>query len=407
VRLGCTLVAVSKEQAETSPSAAQSHVAGLSQTASYAHLGDLTKTQERRKLARWGRRPEAGARPGELVPPEEDTGPTNVHCFEYCPDSVREWSPSLVELGPPSSGNFRWIDVQGLSNLELLRRLAEVFELHPLALADIVNVGQRAKVDAYDRNHLIILRMVRLCRPLQAQPGECKLFIEYEQVSMLVGSNWVLTVQEHPGDVWDPLRNRLREKLGNARVMGADYLAYALLDAIVDAFFPVADHLGEQFELLEHEIIADGGDRRDLNRIHELRGELREFDRPVRQTQALLTTLLNSDQTPISEGVRVWLRDVYDHTLQVREMIDRHRDFATALMELHLSTANNKMNEVMKLLTVISSIFIPLTFIASIYGMNFQHMPELDHWWGYPLVLVVMLGVAATLITFFRRRDWL
>jgi magnesium transporter len=180
-----------------------------------------------------------------------------------------------------------------------------------------------------------------------------------------------------------------------------------LLDAIVDAYFPIVEHLGEQFEALELQIIGEGADRQALNRIHELRSELREFDRPVRQTQALLTTLLNSDQTPISDAVRVWLRDVYDHTLQVREMIDRNREFATALMELHLSTANNKMNEVMKLLTVISSIFIPLTFIASIYGMNFEHMPELDHWWGYPLVLVVMGTVATLLITYFRRRDWL
>lgn len=401
---GCTLWLVSKDQAARSHTAGHSHAAGLSSTASYSQISELTKTQERRKVARWGRRPEAGARPGELVLPDEDV-PVSVRAFDYGPDVLREWSPVAAELGPPPAGvAVRWVDVQGLGDLDLLRRLAEVFKLHPLALADIVNVGQRAKVDAYDHNHLIIVRMVRLC-PIE--DIACSSITEFEQISLLVGPNWVLTVQEQAGDVWDPIRGRLREKLGNVRLMGADYLAYTLLDAIVDAYFPVADHLGGQFELLEYEIIADGGDRRDLNRIHELRGELREFDRPVRQTQALLSTLLHSDQTPISEGVRVWLRDVYDHTLQVREMIDRHRDFATALMELHLSTANNKMNEVMKLLTVISSIFIPLTFIASIYGMNFQHMPELEHWWGYPMVLFVMLSVAGLLITFFRKRDWL
>lgn len=395
---------MSEDQAAGSHTAGRSQTAALSQTASYSRIGEqLTRTQERRKVARWGRRPEAGAQPGELVLPDEDV-PVDVVAFDYGPDLVREWVPSVEELGPPPPEvAVRWVDVQGLGALDLLRRLADVFKLHPLALADIVNVGQRAKVDAYDHNHLIILRMIRLCSSHDHGP----LIIEYEQVSMLVGPNWVLTVQEHAGDVWDPLRSRLREKLGNVRLLGADYLAYGLLDAIVDAYFPVVDHLGGQFELLENEIIESGGDRRDLHRIHELRSELREFDRPVRQTQALLSTLLHGDQTPISEGVRVWLRDVYDHTLQVREMIDRHRDFATALMELHLSTANNKMNEVMKLLTVISSIFIPLTFIASIYGMNFRHMPELQHWWGYPLVLVLMLTVATALITFFRRRDWL
>lgn len=383
--------------------------AASSQTASHASLGgsDITKTQERRKVARWGRRPEAGARPGELVLPDDDE-PVYVHAFDYGPEVVREWDPEPEDLGPPPAEYaVRWVDVQGLASLDLLRRLAEVFKIHPLALADVVNVGQRAKVDAYDHNHLIVLKMVRLCQGEAINGGRPACWTEYEQVSMMIGPNWVLTLQEHVGDVWEPIRNRLRQKLGNVRVMGADYLAYTLLDAIVDAYFPIVDHLGEQFELLEAQIIADGGDRRDLNRIHELRGELREFDRPVRQTQALLTTLLNSDQTPISNGVRVWLRDVYDHTLQVREMIDRNRDFATALMELHLSTANNKMNEVMKLLTVISSIFIPLTFIASIYGMNFEHMPELDHWWGYPAVLTLMITVATLLIKFFRRRDWL
>nr|WP_255215989.1 magnesium/cobalt transporter CorA [Pseudenhygromyxa sp. WMMC2535] len=292
----------------------------------------------------------------------------------------------------------RWIDVDGLSDASLLGRLADAFHVHPLALADMVNVPQRAKVDPYEHNHLVIVRMVRLI-----EGG----VIDYEQVSMIVGDGWLVTVQEQAGDVFEPLRMRLREKLGNVRSMGADYLAYALIDAVVDAYFPVAEHLGGQFEDLEREIIEDGGDRDDLNRIHALRGELRDFERPVRQMQSLLSTLLQGEQSPISPEVRVWLRDVQDHALQVREQLDRQRDFANALMELHLSTANNRMNEVMKLLTVISSIFIPLTFIASIYGMNFQHMPELTSSAGYPVVLVVMVLIASALFVFFRRRDWL
>src|SRR5690606_10407054 len=154
--------------------------------------------------------------------------------------------------------------------------------------------------------------------------------------SLVVGDHWVLTVQELDGDVFEPVRVRLRERLGNVRAMAADYLVYALLDAVVDAYFPVAERLGAMFEELEREIIEDGGDRNDLNRIHGLRSELREFERPVRQMQALLSSLLRGDHSPISEEVRVWLRDVYDHVLQVREQLDRMRDFATALMELHL-----------------------------------------------------------------------
>ncbi|MFO7563109.1 MAG: magnesium/cobalt transporter CorA [Enhygromyxa sp.] len=358
------------------------------------------KRKRRHKRAKRGRRPEAGAEPGELVLPESDR-PVTARVIDYGPEYHREWEPKRAELGPPPAEvPVRWIDVHGLSDKAVLETLATGFAIHPLALADIVNAPQRAKVDAYEHNHMIITHMVRL-----TEHGG----VEFEQVSMVVGDRWVLTVQEldEPIDVFDPVRNRVREKLGHIRWMGVDYLVYGLLDAVVDAYFPVADRLGVMFEELERRIVEDGGDRKDLHRIHELRGELREFDRPVRQMQALLTSLLHSDQSPISESVQVWLRDVYDHVLQVRDQLDRMRDFATALMDLYLSTANNKMNEVMKLLTVMASIFIPLTFIASIYGMNFEYMPE-THWrFGYPLVVTLMIGVAVGLFWMFKRRQWL
>lgn len=351
-----------------------------------------------RKRSQWGRRPEIGARPGELSLPEPDK-PVTAHGFDYGPERCREWDPKLAELGPPPSDvGVRWIDVHGVSDSVVLERLASAFAIHPLALADMVHVPQRAKVDMYEHNHLIIIHMARL---VDAETCEC------EQISLLVGDHWVLTVQEIDGDVFEPVRVRLRERLGNIRAMAADYLVYALLDAVVDAYFPVAERLGAMFEALEREIIEDGGDRNDLNRIHTLRSELREFERPVRQMQALLSTLLRGDHSPISEEVWVWLRDVYDHVLQVREQLDRMRDFATALMELHLSTANNKMNEVMKMLTVMASVFIPLTFIASIYGMNFEFMPETEWTWGYPAVIVLMVVMGVGLLVMFRRRKWI
>lgn len=378
----CTLAAVAKPQSKSKP-----------------------KSKRKRKRARWGRRPQVGARPGELVlPVAEPDAPMTVHVFDYGPELCREWQPTLDEIGPPPESllaegvTVRWIDVHGVSDHGIVSRLAEVFDIHPLALADIVNVPQRAKVDAYERNHLIVMRMVRV-----VDDGH-----EYEQVSIIVGRTFLLTVQEERhGDVFDPIRTRLRERLGNVRSMGPDYLAYALLDAVVDAYFPVAEQIAASFEELEREIIEDGGDRSDLHRIHALRNELREFDRPVRQMQALLSTLLQGANSPISEPVRVWLRDVHDHALQVREQLDRQRDFATALMELYLSAANHKMNEVMKVLTVMASIFIPLTFIASIYGMNFTYMPETETSWGYPAVLMVMFAVGVGLFVMFKRRDWL
>ncbi|HLT34692.1 MAG TPA: CorA family divalent cation transporter, partial [Enhygromyxa sp.] len=252
------------------------------------------KRKRRNKRIKRERRPVAGSQPGELVLAESDR-PVTARVFDYGPEQLREWEPKLAEIGPPPPEvSVRWIDVHGLSDQAVLEALASALAIHPLGLADIVNVPQRAKVDAYEHNHVIIMHMVRLLE--QGGP-------EYEQVSLVVGDRWVLSVQEHDtgqgGDVFESLRNRLREKLGHVRWMGADYLVYALLDAVVDAYFPVADRLGALFEELEREIVEDGGDRRDLNRIHELRGELREFERPVRQMQALLTSLLRSDQSPI------------------------------------------------------------------------------------------------------------
>jgi magnesium transporter len=363
------------------------------------------KQKRKRKRGRWGRRPQVGARPGELVIPVAEPGsPVTVHTFDYGPERCHEWDPSVAQVGPLSPEQHadgfvvRWIDIHGLSDRALLEQLAAAFKIHPLALADIVNVPQRAKVDAYEHNHLIIVRMARVL------DGESH---EYEQLSMVVGDHWLLTVQEQAGDVFDPIRTRLRQKLGNVRTMGSDYLAYVLLDAVVDAYFPVAEQLGLAFEELEREIIAHGGNRAHLERIHALRSELREFERPVRQMHAVLSTLLQGAQSPISEPVRVWLRDVHDHAIQVGEQLDGLRDFATALMELYLSTANNKMNEVMKVLTTTTSIFIPLTFIASIYGMNFEYMPELKQAWGYPAVLLLMLTVGVLLFRMFKRRNWL
>jgi magnesium transporter len=369
------------------------------------HGNPKPKQKRKRKRGRWGRRPQVGARPGELVIPVAEPGsPVTVHTFDYGPERCHEWDPSVDQVGPPSPElraegvAVRWIDINGLSDRPLLEQLAAAFQIHPLALADIVNVPQRGKVDAYEHNHLIIARMARVL------DGESH---EYEQLSIVVGAHWLLTVQEQAGDCFEPIRTRLRQKLGNVRTMGSDYLAYALLDSVVDAYFPVAEQLGVAFEELEREIIEHGGSRSHLERIHALRSELREFERPVRQMQALLSTLLQGAQSPISEPVRVWLRDVHDHTIQVREQLDGLRDFATALMELYLSTANNKMNEVMKVLTVTTSIFIPLTFIASIYGMNFEYMPELEQVWGYPAVLLLMLVVGIGLFAMFKRRDWL
>jgi magnesium transporter len=297
-----------------------------------------------------------------------------------------------------------WIDVLGLGSEEILHRLGQVFNLHLLVLEDVVNVPQRPKVEDYDDHLVIITQMV--------MPKEKATGFYSEQVSFILGEHYLLTVQEEPQrDCFKPVRDRIRSAKGTIRKTKADYLAYSLLDAIIDGFFPVLEDYGERIEELEEEVVANPT-RQTLDKIYQLRRELLALRRAIWPQRDAINTLIRDGSDLISDEVRIYLRDCYDHAVQVMDMVETYRELASGLMDVYMSSVSNKMNEIMKLLTVISSIFIPLTFVAGIYGMNFNtekspwNMPELNWYWGYPLCLGLMGAIALGLIIFFWKRGW-
>jgi magnesium transporter len=298
-----------------------------------------------------------------------------------------------------------WVDVQGLGNQDILQRLGQVFDLHPLVLEDIVNVPERPKVEDYEDQLLFIARMV--------VPKERTYGFYSEQVSLILAKHYLLTVQEEPEhDCFECVRARIEKNKGIIRKQGADYLAYALLDAIIDGFFPVLELYGEQLEELEEEVIANPT-RKTLQSIYQIRRELLQLRRAIWPQRDAINSLIRDSGDLISPEVRIYLRDCYDHAVQVMDMVETYRELASGLMDVYLSAVSNKMNEVMKLLTVVSSIFIPLTFVVGVYGMNFNtekspyNMPELNWYWGYPICLGVMGGIAFGLLFLFWRRGWL
>ncbi|MBW4579414.1 MAG: magnesium/cobalt transporter CorA [Tildeniella nuda ZEHNDER 1965/U140] len=297
-----------------------------------------------------------------------------------------------------------WVDVKGLGSEDVLRRLGKVFSLHPLVLEDIVNVPQRPKIEEYDEQLLIIARMVTM-------KSSGNGFVS-EQVSLVLGRHYLLTVQEEPDyDCFGPVSERIRTNKGTIRKHGADYLAYALLDSIIDGFFPVLEEYGEKIEDLEAEVVENPS-RQTLEKIHAIKRELLGLRRAIWPQRDAINALIRDGNALISPDVTIYLRDCYDHAIQVLDMVETYRELAASLMDVYLSSVSNKMNEIMKLLTVISSIFIPLTFIAGIYGMNFNtekspfNMPELNWYWGYPLAMGFMALIAFGMVFLFWRRGW-
>jgi len=339
-----------------------------------------------------------GMPPGTLAAPESQRGqPARLSLMTFSPEEFQEFEPKTVEecLELAGGAGIAWINVEGLGQPDLLAKLGERFDLHLLALEDVVTVPQRPKVETYGDHCFLLLRMVRM------SPD-----IEEEQVSLFFGPGFVLTVQERlGGDVFEPVRERIRRNRGRIRTAGADYLAYSLLDAIVDGIFPVLEVVGERMEALEDEVIGEAT-HHALPKIHSLRRDLLGLRRTIWATREVLLGLQRQESRLIAPETRIFLRDCHDHAVEGLELVETYRENAAALMEVYLSAQNQRLNEVMKVLTVISTLFIPLTFIASIYGMNFQEMPELGWRYGYPAVLAAMAVVAGGLILYFRHRRW-
>jgi magnesium transporter len=346
-----------------------------------------------------------GSIPGTLII-EPDAAPSTIVLIDYCGDRAGRIDVTEPEDCLPylDSESVSWVDVKGLGSEDTLRRLGKVFNLHPLVLEDIVNVPQRPKVEGYDDQLLIIARMVTL--------KESGRGFMSEQVSLILGQHYLLTVQEEPDyDAFEPVRERIRINRGTIRKQSVDYLAYALLDAIIDGFFPILENYGEQLEELEEEVVGNPT-RQTLQKIYDIRWELLTLRRAIWPQREAVNCLIRDGNPLISDSVRVYLRDCYDHVIQLLDILETYRELASSLMDVYLSAVSNKMNEVMKLLTVISTIFIPLTFVAGIYGMNFNpdtspwNMPELNWYWGYPFSIALMGAIAISLVIFFWRRGW-
>ena len=359
----------------------------------------------RRHLARGRARPRRspvaairpGTSPGSLVASPGAGAAARLSVLAFTPERVTEREPAsleeaLVEMAP---GAVTWINVDGLGDPATLARLGERFGLHPLALEDVVSVPQRPKVERYEKHFFVVLKTLRLA-------GE----IEEEQVAIFFGQGWVVTVQERAdGDVFEPVREAIRQGRGRVRDAGADYLAYLLLDAVIDAYFPVLESLDERMEELEDDALAAVTER-TLRGIQRLRRDLLALRRAVWPVREEIAILQRDDSPLLSAETRVFLRDAYDHAVQALEIVEALRETSTTVMEVYLSAQNQRLNSVMKVLTVIATLFIPLTFIASIYGMNFQFMPEL-HWrYGYAGALGLMAVVAVVMLAYFRRKGW-
>lgn len=338
-----------------------------------------------------------GAKPGTLMINSHAQRPT-IRVMKYKPDHLEEHDIAAVaELKDLFEENtVCWIDVQGLGDEKVLREFAELFSIHPLALEDVVNVPQRPKIERFDEHTLCITRMALL-----RDEG-----IEPEQVSLFVGPNYVLTFQERCGDVFDPVRIRLRQGGSVIRCSGPSYLAYALLDAVIDGYYPILETFGEKLETLEDEIMANPRPA-ILSEIHQAKRDLLGIRRAIWPQREAVNSLIRDEDPLISDTVRVYLRDCYDHCVQIMDGVETYRELTGGLMDVYLSSVGNRQNEVMKVLTIMASIFIPLTFMAGVYGMNFENMPELHTPWAYPFLLAAMAVVAVGMIWYFRRKGWL
>ncbi|MEB3231961.1 MAG: magnesium/cobalt transporter CorA [Leptolyngbyaceae bacterium] len=342
---------------------------------------------------------EPGSLPGTLAIPADAQFP-KIILIDYNGDRasriiIKEPEECQEHLDTES---VSWVDVQGLGSEDILKRLGAVFNLHPLVLEDVVNVPQRPKVEDYHRHLLIITRMVT---PTDDEQG-----FTSEQVSFILGPYYLLTVQEESqSDTFQHVRDRIRYKRGQIRSKGADYLAYTLFDTIIDGFFPVLEDYGERLEDLEDEVVLKPS-RKTLEAIYDLKRELLALRRAIWPQRDALNILIRDGDQLISEEVQVYLRDCYDHAVQVMDMVESYRELTSGLMDVYLSSVGHRMNEVMKLLTVVSGIFIPLTFLTGLYGMNFAHMPELGWQWGYPVLLFTMGAIASGLVIFFWKQGW-
>ncbi len=337
------------------------------------------------------------------------SGPERAHvtCTDYSPAHVQ--TQDIADLEPfldahrPEWSVVRWINVDGLTDMQVIHALATKYELHPLAVEDLLYVPQRPKVEPYGGGDTELRsRLFVLARTLQIGGAG----VHSEQVSMFLGHNTVLTFREATSDTWEPIGQRLEVKNTRLRNSDASFLMYSLLDAIIDRFYPILESYGDRMEELEATIL-ERASRVTMNEINQIKRDLLAMRRVAWPMREVVSTLQREPHECLSETTRVYLRDLYDHVVQIMDIIETYREMAAALTDAYMSSISNRMNEIMKVLTVISTIFIPLTFLAGVYGMNFHHFPELEQTWAYPVFWIVCALLAGSMFIMFRRRRWL
>ena len=339
-----------------------------------------------------------GLPPGTLVyTGERKVESVRITLIDYDEQNFQEKQVSSIEecFEFKETPTITWINIDGIHEVDVVEKLGKHFDLHPLSLEDILDTNQRPKFEDFEKYLFIVLKMLSY--------GD---EIEEEQVSLVLGENFVISFQERVGDVFEPIRDRIRNSKGRIRKSGADYLCYSLMDAVVDNYFSILERIGDKIESMEEKLIS-APTQKTLQQIHKLKREMIILRKSIWPLRELINGLQRNESSLIGETTGIYLRDTYDHTIQVIDTVESLRDVVSGMLDIYLSSISNSMNAVMKVLTIIATIFIPLTFIAGIYGMNFRYMPELEWRWAYPLVLVVMGIVAIGMLIYFRKKKWL
>lgn len=331
---------------------------------------------------------------------EKKTESVRITVIDYDETHLQEKEIQAVEECFPfkEKPTVTWINVDGLRDTELIKKLGNFFNIHPLTLEDIITTGQRPKMGNFTDYIYLLLKMVEY--------DEKEKKINTEQISIVLGPNYVISFQENVGDVFDQVRERIRSEKSYIRKMGADYFMYCLLDAIVDNYFVILESLGEYIEDREEELVRNPTVL-TFQTIQALKREMIEIRRSVWPLREILSNLRPGESRLIEKKTAAYLRDVYDHTFEVMDTVETYRDILSEMIDIYLSTISNRTNEIMKVLTIIATIFIPLTFIVGLYGMNFRYMPELESKWGYPSILVIMIAVSILMLSYFRKKKWL
>jgi magnesium transporter len=344
----------------------------------------------------------AGLPPGSLVHIGEKKRDTvRITVIDYDEDGFQEKELQTIEECYlfKKSPSVTWINIDGLHDTGLITKLGECYGFHPLMLEDIANTQQRPKLDDYTEYLYIVLKMLYQ----NLHNGG----IMTEQVSLIAGANFVISFQEGiEGDVFSPVRESIRSNKNRLRKLGADYLLYSLIDAVVDSYFSILENMGEEIETTEDMLILNP-ESQTLRAIHTLKRELVILRKAVWPLRELISKLERNESSLIQVQTKIYLRDVYDHTIQIIDTVETYRDMVSGMIDIYLSSISNRMNAVMKVLTIIATIFMPLTFLVGVYGMNFKHMPELDMVWGYPALWIVMVLISLLMLLFFKRKKWL